>query len=62
MQYLRDYRVRCARNVHDHATGRRCDNAECGGALVDTIVNFGENLPDRDLSLAFAHSGECVCA
>ena len=26
--------------------GRRCDNPSCKGILRDTIVNFGENLPD----------------
>lgn len=30
-----------------HATGRRC--AWCGGMLQDSIVNFGENLPEDHL-------------
>lgn len=35
---------------HDHRTGRKC--ALCGGALHDTIVNFGEFLPENVLQLA----------
>jgi hypothetical protein len=33
--------------VHDHATGRKCDI--CGDELHDTIINFGENLPEVPL-------------
>eukprot|EP00753_Platysulcus_tardus_P019655 PLAT7394.1.p1 GENE.PLAT7394.1~~PLAT7394.1.p1 ORF type:complete len:441 (-),score=227.83 PLAT7394.1:90-1412(-) len=55
-QYLRDFRVRNARRVHDHKTGRRCGVPGCGGALKDTIINFGENLPDRELTMAFDHA------
>ena len=25
--------------------GRTCDDPSCGGLLLDTIINFGENLP-----------------
>lgn len=35
---------------HDHRTGRKC--VLCGGILLDSIVNFDENLPARDLDLA----------
>lgn len=35
---------------HDHRTGRKC--VLCGGVLLDSIVNFDENLPARDLDLA----------
>ncbi|KAH3760746.1 silent information regulator family protein [Pelomyxa schiedti] len=28
-----------------HITGRTCDNPECGGALVDNIIHFGEPMP-----------------
>lgn len=40
--------------IHDHRTGRKC--ARCGGTLVDSIINFGENLPKRDLDLAYQHA------
>jgi mono-ADP-ribosyltransferase sirtuin 6 len=35
---------------HDHRTGRKC--ARCGGTLLDSIINFNEQLPARDLDLA----------
>jgi mono-ADP-ribosyltransferase sirtuin 6 len=36
--------------IHDHRTGRKC--ARCGGTLIDTIINFGENLYEKPLKLA----------
>lgn len=51
--YLRDFRVRTARDVHDHRTGRLCENGACRGALFDTIINFGENLSERELRHGF---------
>ena len=47
---MRDFRCRTAMDVHDHKTGRFCENPSCGNELVDTIVNFGENLPEEDLN------------
>lgn len=29
----------------------------CGGVLKDSIIHFGENLPEKDLSDAFEHAG-----
>ncbi|KAJ5200720.1 hypothetical protein N7491_008474 [Penicillium cf. griseofulvum] len=37
------------RGDHDHRTGRKC--ARCGGILLDSIVNFDEQLPARDFDL-----------
>lgn len=51
---MRDFRVRNAQKVHDHETGRKCEN--CGGMLYDTIINFSENLPEKALTDGFAHS------
>ncbi len=59
--YLRDYRVRTAQKVHEHKTGRKC---QCGGDLEDSIINFGENLPEKAMNEGFAHSYEadlCLC-
>lgn len=56
-EYMRDFRVRTAQKVHDHDTGRKCDNPECKGDLKDTIINFGENLDDHILETSF-HNGE----
>ena len=52
-KYLRDFDVRTARKVHDHQTGRFCDNPKCHGPLVDSIINFGENLPTFELEESY---------
>ena len=52
-EYMRDYRVRNAQKVHDHRTGRKCDDPQCRGHLRDSIINFGENLPELDLETGF---------
>jgi NAD-dependent SIR2 family protein deacetylase len=51
--YLRDYRTRTAKSVHDHLTGRSCDNKKCNGKLKDSIINFGENLDEETLENGF---------
>jgi len=45
--------TRCAKTVDRSAGWRSCP---CGGALVSSVVNFGQPLPEKDLSLAFEHS------
>ena len=55
-EYMRDHRVRTAQRVHEHKTGRKCDNHLCGGDLKDTIINFGENLNPNILELAEVNS------
>lgn len=40
--------------MHDHRTGRKC--AVCGGILLDSIINFGEGLPEADLNRAYANA------
>lgn len=57
--YMRDFRVRTAKNVKEHKTGRRCDNVKCGGELRDTIINFGESLDEKILNDGFNH-GQCA--
>lgn len=41
-KYMRDFRTRTANKVHDHETGRKCDNEKCKGKLYDSIINFGK--------------------
>jgi NAD-dependent deacetylase len=31
----------------------------CGGKLKSTVVNFGDSLPEKDLTESYAHSGAC---
>ncbi|KAM0244943.1 hypothetical protein ACHAP5_005850 [Fusarium lateritium] len=55
-EYIRDFRAVATyeKSVHDHRTGRKC--AICGGNLHDTIINFGEYLPEEPLKLARSHA------
>ena len=39
--------------MFDHATSRKCADPECGGVLQDSIINFGEALPEQELENAF---------
>jgi NAD-dependent SIR2 family protein deacetylase len=42
------------KTVHDHRTGRKC--ARCDGVLLDSIINFGEPLPEKHIQSAFDHA------
>jgi len=44
--------------VFDHRTSRDCADPKCKGFLNDSIINFGENLPKREITAAFKHAGE----
>ncbi|KAJ7374686.1 hypothetical protein OS493_005028 [Desmophyllum pertusum] len=55
-KYMRDFRTRTARQVHNHLTGRHCDNPQCAGPLIDSIINFNEDLPEEELDKAFDNS------
>eukprot|EP00429_Kryptoperidinium_foliaceum_P088024 CAMPEP_0176188538 /NCGR_PEP_ID=MMETSP0121_2-20121125/2966_1 /TAXON_ID=160619 /ORGANISM="Kryptoperidinium foliaceum, Strain CCMP 1326" /LENGTH=548 /DNA_ID=CAMNT_0017527115 /DNA_START=30 /DNA_END=1676 /DNA_ORIENTATION=+ len=55
-EYLRDFSVHGSSIGRAHETGRRCLAARCGGALHDTIINFGESLPPEEVARAFAHA------
>merc|ERR1712000_710179 len=61
--YERDYDVVARQGTSKplsakHATGRRCDATQCSGALFDTIVSFGEDLPQRDIELALDYASK----
>jgi len=47
-EYLRNFDASSHRG--DHRTGRKCD--DCGSHLIDSIINFGENLPQNELEKA----------
>lgn len=40
--------------AHDHRTGRKC--VVCGGTLLDSIINFGEDLPEVDFQRAYTNA------
>jgi len=52
-RYQRDFRTRTATHSFEHKTGRTCARSFCKGELVDTIINFGEDLAPDVLQLAF---------
>jgi len=52
--YFRDYKVRNNVKVHDHKTQRKC--FDCNGGLIDTIINFNENLRDEVINEAWAQA------
>ena len=53
-EFLRDFKVRAKQlSALKHETGRACEY--CGGALHDSIINFGESLPAKALADAFDH-------
>ena len=56
-EYLRDVRVRVAKSVTEHRTGRMCESERCRGHLKDTAINFGEQLNPAILAM-----GEQSCA
>jgi NAD-dependent SIR2 family protein deacetylase len=49
-------KVRCSRceKTFDRSLNRK--SCTCGGALVPSVVNFGQSLPEKDLFLSFEHS------
>jgi NAD-dependent SIR2 family protein deacetylase len=58
--YFRDYHTRNARDVHNHKTGRMCN--QCGTELWDSIINFQESLPEEELRNAQKESKLCDLA
>ncbi|CAG9951926.1 unnamed protein product [Clonostachys rosea f. rosea IK726] len=53
--YIRDFRAVATyeKSDWDHRTGRKC---ACGDDLHDSIINFGESLPEIPLDLAHHHA------
>jgi len=55
-EYLRDFDATASYifSVHDHRTGRKC--VVCDGDLLDSIINFGDNLPQQQLDAAWSNT------
>jgi NAD-dependent SIR2 family protein deacetylase len=49
-------RLRCTRCGKTYDRGRGLRACPCEGALTSSTVDFGQALPERDLTLAFEHS------
>ncbi|ELT93675.1 hypothetical protein CAPTEDRAFT_224786 [Capitella teleta] len=46
----------CVHCHFDHRTGRNCERKGCDGPLMNTIINFGDSLEKRVLSIADEHA------
>lgn len=55
-KYMRDFRCRTALKALEHKTTRKCDDPACRGDLFDSIINFGESLPEKELDESFDHA------
>lgn len=60
LKHYRDFHTRMARGSKEHDTGRSC--MSCRGPLQDTIVNFGEMLPEEEVAKAESLSREADLA
>jgi len=49
LEYFRPKRITSYRG---HKTGNICQDVKCKGELMDSIIHFGENLPESELKLA----------
>ena len=61
-EYLRDFS--CSGGNKRHRTGRYCSVEGCNGALCDTVIGFGENLPFHVVQRGFEEAQQadlCIC-
>jgi len=54
--YFRDFGCHRTGRSRDHYTGRRCARPGCGGRLLEYTIDFGQNLPQKPLNLAYSHA------
>ncbi|CAF4352135.1 unnamed protein product, partial [Rotaria sp. Silwood2] len=52
-KHLRDFDTV---GIRSHSTGRQCDKRNCRGRLKDSIIDFGEDLPQDALGKTFDHA------
>jgi len=55
-EYLRAFDCTSEGCRRDHLTGRKCEQTNCPGHLVDSIIHFGENLPASEINPAIEQS------
>jgi NAD-dependent SIR2 family protein deacetylase len=49
-------KLRCSRCEKTYDRGAGMHKCFCGGSLASSVVDFGQSLPQKDLSLSFEHS------
>ncbi len=52
-------KLRCSRCGAQMEKSAALDTCSCGGRLVSSVVNFGEPLPQKELSDSYRHSQKC---
>jgi mono-ADP-ribosyltransferase sirtuin 6 len=52
-------KLRCKHCEQTYDQGAGMLKCHCGGSLVSSVVDFGQSLPQKDLSLSFEHSRNC---
>ncbi len=52
-------KLRCHRCEQTYDKEAGITKCSCGGRLASSVVDFGQSLPEKDLSLAFEHSRRC---
>eukprot|EP01084_Bolivina_argentea_P312972 541886_1 len=61
-EYMRDFCCRKSirkQKTHDHWAGRYCSVQKCEGKLYDTIINFGESLPQEPFTKGKKNTKQC---
>eukprot|EP01084_Bolivina_argentea_P312973 541887_1 len=61
-KYMRDFCCRKSirkQKTHDHWAGRYCSVPKCEGKLYDTIINFGETLPEEPFTKSKNNTNQC---
>ncbi|ETO25817.1 silent information regulator family protein, partial [Reticulomyxa filosa] len=58
-EYLRPFditKLRHKKGIRGRFTGRLCEDSSCNGKLRDSIINFGEDLPENELKTSLKES------
>jgi len=54
-EYLMTFNIK---GGNKHKTGRVCEENGCNGDRIDSIINFGENLPVKELEITAEHANK----
>jgi len=54
--YFRDLKCMRIKRGRDHFTGRYCNRKNCDGRLLNSTIDFGQNLHEMAIELADSHS------
>eukprot|EP00494_Astrolonche_serrata_P000710 UN00715 len=57
-KFFRDCHTSRVKRGRDHFTGRFCTRENCDGRLLNSTIDFGQNLPEQPLEFAEQHSNK----